>query len=484
MKLNKLDFKSLGFRLWLYIVIFALLVIIIIWGAVVYMLNSNYESMRAKSVTTLAEDIVDENGSHKALNQAFFSDLSELAIDNDMVIMIEEESGITDMVNQNGTVTSFNSLIQQPLNTYTIERQAIKQALARNTGSRYVTMTNRGTSEYRMLSYGAFMDSSTESSRVLYIFAPLYPVSSTIAILKVMLIYVTIFAIILALILAMYISRKFTKPLKSMTESAVRLSNGEYGIDFEESNYTEIKELSDTLTYTSHELAKSDQLQKDIIANVSHDLRTPLTMVKSYAEMIKDISGDNPEKRNSHLDVIIEETDRLNLLVNDMFTLSTMQSKVASMNMSDFDLVAAAKEIYSSYEILQLQEGYTIEFNSELEEALVHADESRIKQVISNLFNNAVKYCGDDKFISINISKDGDSVKLSVTDHGQGIPEDQLENVWDRYYRVSSNYHRSNKGTGLGLSIVKEILNLHDAGYGVESVVGSGSTFWFTLRLI
>ena len=480
----RIDTRSLGFRLWVYIVSFALAVILVIWAAQVYMLNSSYESMRAKQVTTLAEAIVTDYGIGDGVSESFLTTLSGIAINNDVVVIVEESNGNTNIVGQNGSISSFNAFRQQPMNAYNQERLAIRSALQEsNDTSRFVTMSNRGVSEYRTLAYGAYLDSGIGDGTILYLFAPLYPVASTISILRVMLLYVTVFAILLALFMAFFISRKFTKPLKSMRESAVKLSNGEYGIDFEDSEYTEIKELSDTLTYTSHELAKTDQLQKDIIANVSHDLRTPLTMVKSYAEMIRDISADNPEKRNSHLEVIIDETDRLNLLVNDMFTLSTMQSKVVRMDMSDFDLVSAAKEIYSSYGILQLQDGYDIRLNT-IDEAVVHGDENRIKQVIANLFNNAVKYCGDDKYIEIDIAEEDGHVRFSVTDHGHGIPEDQLDSVWDRYYRVSSNYHRSSKGTGLGLSIVKEILTLHDAEYGVESEVGKGSTFWFRMPVI
>lgn len=115
---------------------------------------------------------------------------------------------------------------------------------------------------------------------------------------------------------------------------------------------------------------------------------------------------------------------------------------------------------------------------------MVNGDEYKIRQVIANLVNNAVKYCGDDKYISIRITQDNGYALFEVEDHGSGIPEEQLSHVWDRYYRVSSNYHRSSRGTGLGLSIVKEVLLLHGAPYGVESKVGEGSRFWFKLKTI
>lgn len=223
--------------------------------------------------------------------------------------------------------------------------------------------------------------------------------------------------------------------------------------------------------------------QKDLIANVSHDLRTPLTMIKSYAEMIRDLSGDNPEKREAHLNVIIDETNRLNTLVNDMLNMSKMQSRSITIERSNFDIKATAESLLASYDILAEQEGYKIKFNCPAP-IIVNGDEAKIKQVLSNLITNAVKYCGEDKEIIINIRKTGRKMRCEVIDHGAGIAPDEINHVWERYYKSSTHHVRPTEGSGLGLSIVKEILTLHRANYGVNSKLGKGSTFWFEMDIV
>jgi signal transduction histidine kinase len=230
-------------------------------------------------------------------------------------------------------------------------------------------------------------------------------------------------------------------------------------------------------------MKKAEMYHKDLIANVSHDIKTPLTMIKSYAEMIRDLSGNDPVKREKHLDIIIEEADRLNVLVNDMLSLSRLQSHKLALEKSNFDMNDAARDVLASYDILQEQEGYDISFTPS-EPLIVEADESKIRQVMNNLMTNAVKYCGEDKKIFVTIERNGKEVEFRVTDHGQGIKPEEIPHVWDRYYQSSTHHVRETSGTGLGLSIVKEILKLHDAKYGVDSTVGEGSSFWFSLPIV
>lgn len=287
----------------------------------------------------------------------------------------------------------------------------------------------------------------------------------------------------LACCISFYLSVRITRPIRNIANSAERLAGGEYGVVFKGGHYTEIDNLADTLTRASIQLEKSDMLQKDLIANVSHDLRTPLTMIKSYAEMIKDISGNNPKKREEHLQVIIDETDRLNGLVNDLLTISRMQSGKMTLERSNFSITDAAASIINTYRIMEEDEGYHFNLKSPVN-FIVNGDEDKIKQVISNLFTNAIKFCGDDKTVNIVLKRRGKFVMCKVEDHGVGIPDEELKHVWERYYKASSNMVRASEGSGLGLSIVKEILTLHKVNFGVDSTVGKGTTFWFELNFV
>lgn len=479
-KHHKFDSNSLKFKLWLYFMCFAALIMAVVWLAQVYMLNNSYEDMKTNQVNKFAQAI---SAQYRAggLTDNFLNNIKELATTNDIDVILEDATGYTYYITQN-TDESYAGMTQQPAYSYIRERAEIKAQLNENGRFRgYTAKSPKSSGNYKTLVYGAYLDTADKHEIILYLFAPLYPVSSTIVILRNQLVYVTALALFLALIISMWLTGRVTKAFKNISEAAVRLSKGEYGVDFAGEHYTEIIDLGDILTYTSHELAKSDQLRRDLIANVSHDLKTPLTMVKSYAEMIRDLSGNNEQKRTEHLNVIIEETDRLNLLVDDMFTLSKMQSGVISLEIAEFDFCEAVREIVHSYDILVEQEGYDIVTDIP-ESCIVAGDISKLKQVIANLVNNAVKYCGDDKYIHISVIRNNGKVRFEVSDHGRGIAPEDLPHVWERYYRVSSNYHRSSKGTGLGLSIVREILKGHKAQYGADSKVGEGSTFWFVIN--
>jgi signal transduction histidine kinase len=321
-----------------------------------------------------------------------------------------------------------------------------------------------------------------DSSRlILFIFSPLYPMGSTVGILSSQLAYVTIIALLLAMLIAFYLSRMITKPIIQITERAEELAKGNFGIDFPSSHYSEIKRLGKTLTYTSSALADTRTLQRDIIANVSHDLKTPLTMIRSYAEMIHDFSGDDPEKREAHLQVIINETERLNTLISELLDISRLQSGETQINLTDFSLKALIASTVASYAGFAGQNGYQFGFSGE-GEGVIRADETRIAQVLNNLISNAMKYGGKAKTVEILMREDADYVRCEVTDYGIGISKRDLKHIWERYYRTSTHHSRTDS-TGLGLSIVKEILVLHRARFGVTSVFRKGTTFWFEIRV-
>ena len=328
--------------------------------------------------------------------------------------------------------------------------------------------------------YATWLDTSIGTQNILYVFSPLYPVQSTIDILKNQLIYITIIAMVTAILLSLYLSRKITLPLDSITESAAKLGEGDYGIIFEGGHYSETIKLADTLTYTSLELAKADNMQKDIIANVSHDLRTPLTMINSYAEMIRDLSGDDPEKRDEHVQVIVDEADRLNQLVGDLLEISRMQSGVQELTLANVCLKNTIENLLQAYTGFVEQEGFKLVFISS-GQGIIRADEALIRQVIDNLVTNAFKYSGRDRTVEVKMFDEGDYVRCEVSDHGIGIPKKDLKHIWERYYRASTNYQRSDS-SGLGLSIVKQTLILHEANFGVDSALKKGSTFWFEIR--
>lgn len=303
------------------------------------------------------------------------------------------------------------------------------------------------------------------------------PVATTTDTLMVQLGIITGLLLLFAGITAVIVSGAISRPITQMSKEAHKLALGTYDVHFDGGSTQETAELGDALNYAAHELASIDTMQKELLANISHDLRTPLTMISGYSEVMRDIPG---EMSAENMQIIIDETHRLTALVNDILDLSKLKNGTQALTCETISLTETVRETLTRYEKLTTTEGYTIEFICN-REAFIYADKTKILQVIYNFVNNAVNYTGEDKTVIIRQICENGFCRIEVTDSGEGIPEEQLPLIWDRYYKVKNYYKRAVTGTGLGLSIVKSILLLHGAQFGVQSTVGKGSTFWFSL---
>lgn len=479
---TKLDRNSIKVRLFTYFLFFAAVIIFLMWFLQVLFIDRFYEDMKLKEASSMAHEI--SEAYQESGNVMELSDLiTEISAASDTYIRVETGNGKTLLV------PLYAGFSQQYL--YSMQATNLRYKL-KGFNLQSISEIVPGTDNMRMLIYATYLNRATDSdddklndinSTILYMFTPLYPVQSTVAILRRQLFYITFISLFLALTMAYLMATRISRPIRNITSSAAEMGKGNYGVKFRGGQFSELTELASTLTAASRELEKTNLYQKDLIANVSHDLKTPLTMIKSYAEMIRDLSGNNPEKRDKHLAVIIEETDRLNTLVNDMLSLSRMQRRTTVLERTGFDIGALITEILKPYEILADQEDYIFYWEIPTEPLIVDGDEQKIQQVISNLLNNAVKYCGEDKQIIIEPHKLRGKLRIEISDHGNGIAPEELSHVWERYYKSSTHHVRPTDGSGLGLSIVREILTLHNADYGVESKLGEGTTFWFELEL-
>ena len=310
----------------------------------------------------------------------------------------------------------------------------------------------------------------------------LQPIGSTVSIFGRQFFFVSIIMIILTVFMSILFSNKISEPIIRINKSAKELPQGKFNAEVGKFDYAEIKQLCATLTSASKEIAKSDDLRRELMANISHDLRTPLTMIKAYAEMIRDLSGDNPEKRERHLKVIIDETDRLSSLVTDILDLSKLQAGVTEMHLETFNFSSRLSGVISRFDIMKENDGIIIDLQAE-DDIMITADIIKLEQVVYNLINNAVTYTGDDNTVIVRLFRKGDGmVRFEVEDHGEGISPENLPYIWDRYYKVSernSTHKRAKMGSGIGLSIVKNVLEQHGFAYGADSEQGKGSTFWF-----
>ncbi|NLZ70571.1 MAG: HAMP domain-containing protein [Clostridiaceae bacterium] len=329
--------------------------------------------------------------------------------------------------------------------------------------------------------------------------AMITPVDATVSTLQMQLYIITGIMILAAVVIALVLSDRIAKPLVRLNERAKELSRGDYRADFAGSGYREVGELSDTLNTAAIELSKVEALRRELIANVSHDLRTPLALIYSHAEMMQDF----PEEISAaQVQAIMSETRRLSALVDDLLDVSRLETGTMELRLCNYNLTDSINETVLCLAELLRNDGFTIVFEY-AEDVYVTADEAKITQAVYNLLTNAVNHSTADRRIIVRqISlrdgaqydeRDGgvhsgerdtgrSKVRIEVIDHGEGIPPESLPRIWDRYFRADKKPDREVMGTGLGLSIVKKIFELHGAEYGVKTEPGKGSLFWFQLK--
>lgn len=305
------------------------------------------------------------------------------------------------------------------------------------------------------------------------------PLDATVETLRMQLTVITIVVLLGAVLLAWMISRRLARPIIETNEAARSLSRGQYDPPEHGGEYREMAELNETLALAAHELSQVENLQHELIGNISHDLRTPLTMIGGYAEVMRDIPGEaSPE----NLQIIIDETNRLTSLVSELLDFSKLQTGSAQMEIAAFDLTDAVETIVQRVARMTEKDGYTLVFQPE-EHITVRADEKRMGQVVYNLIGNALTYTGADKTVTLTQTVTENRVRIAIRDTGKGIPADELPLIWNRYYRARESHRRAVIGSGLGLSIVQSILEKHGAKYGVDSEEGVGTTFWFECEI-
>ncbi|MBR4554093.1 MAG: HAMP domain-containing histidine kinase [Ruminococcus sp.] len=453
--------------------VFTVLILLLLWVFQYFFLARYYRSARIRDMSNISDKLISAYSKGDIANE-----MKRMAFDNSMCIVVTDTSGRVSIAENNlGSISYF---MLDLMNSSGYNMHLIKQELAESRKDELTKIVkNENIKSEEILLCRKFETSA--GSGYLYIEASVDPVDSTVSIIRQQLIYITIIIFELAFIITLFISKRLSAPIVHITGTAKKFASGDFSVKFEEKGYREVGELSEVLENAKDEISKVNKLRTDLIANISHDLRTPLTMVKAYAEMIRDLSGDDPEKRNEHLGIIIDEADRLSNLVNNILELSKLESGNIELKYSDFSLHDKINSVLTRYTLLIEQNGYDISFEPD-EDRTIHADAEKLDQVLYNFINNAINYSGEQKVIRIRQINREDAVRIEVSDNGKGISKELLPKVFDRYYR-GEKVKRDVVGTGLGLSICKEILKKHGFAFGVQSEEGKGSTFWFEVRL-
>jgi len=288
---------------------------------------------------------------------------------------------------------------------------------------------------------------------------------------------------LLSLIILIFFTEMVYLPIRKITEATEQYASGNMHYELSMDSDDEIGYLGATVSYMAQEIARTEDDQKKFVANVSHDFRSPLTSMKGYLEAMID-GTIPPEMHEKYLTVVLNETERLTKLTNGLLTLNNLNTAGMLLDISVFDINKEIRSVAATFEGVCIKKKLAIEMVLCGEELYVKADLEKIKQVMYNLVDNAIKFSNTDSIIKIETSEKHNKVLVSVKDNGIGIPKDQVGQVFDRFYKSDLSRGKDKKGTGLGLSIAREILRAHGENINVISTEGAGSEFIFTLPVV
>lgn len=492
MKWNR---KSFGAKLWFYFALFTAIIFVTLWLLQTVFLQYFYNGMAIKNVKEVAAQIAAQQDAADLDNL-----LDNLAYKNSLLIFLTDEEGNilygTDEhrrvyerepqhnpsgENKNpyrssGEMQNWQIGINRNLSLPQGYDSFLQQLAESKDGTIGYQLENGSTYIYGMVL------SLEETSAILYISTSLDAVGATVTILRTQLLWVTVASILLAFAIAFFLARRFSQPISTISEQAKHLAQGNFESNFEKGFCTELDELADTLNQTASALSRTESFRREFLANISHDLRTPLTMIRGYAEMVRDISWEDEKQRENDLSVIIRETNRLTELVNDILDYTTFQSESTQKELEPVDISKVAQEVLKQFSPLCQHNGYSLD--AQITPALmVSGNPQQLSRVLYNLIDNAVSHAGESRNVQIILNETGNAVRAEVHDFGEGIPPDDLPYIWERYFTLKQQ-KRNEKSSGLGLAISKEILQAHGAKFGAESTEGHGSTFWFELPKI
>ncbi|MDI6600405.1 MAG: ATP-binding protein [Thermoanaerobacteraceae bacterium] len=333
-----------------------------------------------------------------------------------------------------------------------------------------------------MLTVGIPITTENGITGAIFMHAPIYNINRTMMGAFHLVIISAIISVFIAAVLIYFASRrKISIPLVEMSQAATKISSGNFDVKLDEKRDDEIGQLAHALNLMARDLGNLEEMRRSFVANVSHELRSPLTSIRGYITGILDGTIDEKD-REKYLNVVLQESRRLTTLINDLLDLTQIQSGQISLNMVEFDIneVIRLTVIKLEYRLNEKN----IEFIPEFEDdnLMVYADRDRMEQVVYNLLDNAIKYCREGGTIWIRTFKRDGKAYVSVRDNGAGIKEEDLPYIFERFYK--GDKARTDTSSGLGLSIVKSIIDQHGEAIEVRSKVSEGTEFVFTLKAV
>ena len=476
---NKRSFKL---KLWLYFVLFTALIFIVLWLLQTVFLQNFYNDMLISNIKTTAEQI-----EKSCTDENFGEIIDRLSLSNSILIYItDSDANIIYSSDQFKGVTSKNHdsngkrLVDgaKHFGSYRNLPDGFGEFLFALSTSENGTYENTVNGIY---TYGKYILSESQEKYILYIKTTLDAVGATVDIIRVQLIWGTALSLITGFILSWFIARSFARPVAMLTKKAEHIGEENFSVNFQKGFCSELDELNDVLDETSRKLKQSRTFQSELLANVSHDLRTPLTMIKGYAEMVRDISRTDEEQCHADIEVIIREADRLSAMVNEILEYSEMQSAETQPAFEKVDFSGLVRRVCGNFQTFYSRENGHIQTDIQ-DNIKINGNAGRLERAVYNLLDNAVRHNSGGHPVEFHLYCRNGQAILCITDHGTGIPEEERKHIWNRYYTYRQ---RDKKGvSGLGLAIVRQIVEMHKGLCTVESTLGQGSTFSIVLHTV
>ncbi|AOY77137.1 GAF domain-containing sensor histidine kinase [Clostridium formicaceticum] len=481
--------KTILGKLWLCFTVLVLIILLIIWLFQVGLLNQFYIREReyiltneakklgammieTKDSDTIPNKVIEEIQKFSASMHAFL-----LILDKEGNVLLDVPDTDKYLINHHETNKDERRFSTGVLADETIMSHVYE-------GRPFIIHKKRPRGPEASIIVGMPIFNKEEILGNIIISSPLYPIEETITILKKQLSVISILSLAIGTILAFSFAKFFTKPIMKIIDASKQIAKGNFSVKVNHQSNDEIGTLGETINDMATQLSKIDALRKEFIANISHELKTPLSLIKAYAELVKDMENFSAKDREQYLQVIIDESDRLNGMIEDILYLSKMESGHMTLVWEKFSLNELLDCIIDNLSFFAENKHVKITLEAEDKKKMICADKDKMYQVFYNIINNAINHSYENGEIQIRLLNADHDVRIEVIDHGKGILKKDLPYIWDRFYKAEKSRKRdSNSGTGLGMSIVKNILETHAFDYGIESQPNKGTKVWVQIDL-
>lgn len=507
MKYLKEKLKSVRVRLFLSLCIVVIMIVLFLIVINNVVLESFYLYSKTKNIKLAYEkinnyyNILEENSN---ANINIENELNKISAKNDFDILIMNNKNIlvfSSDKNFTSTIDEINEMILNSQNKSLMSNKILENHIIYQDDNISI---RRVLDEKSNINY-IFLTGVLDNGDILYIRIQVESIKESVQISNRLLIFIGGISILIAGILASFISKKFTKPILELNDIAQNMSKLDFSKKYKTNNTDdEINNLGKSINIMSNKLeatikqlreanvelekdieekSEIDEMRKQFISDVSHELKTPIALIQGYAEGLVENVNSDEESRKFYAEVILDETNKMDMLVKQLLELMKLEYGKREFNNIKFDIIELIKEVIRKCNVMLKENNIIVEFNNK-EKVFVTADDFYIEQVIRNYFTNAIKHVkeinGEKKIRIKTEEKEKGKIRISIFNTGENIPEIELNRIWKRFYKVDSSRNRENGGTGIGLSLVKAIMNNYGTDYGVENKE-NGVEFYFEL---